>query len=214
MIVLPNVITTSGYAIHEIVRYHDESFRGLLDRYAAKIGQSIPTEEEAQLIFVKDALTDYLNKSDSNLFIKDNAVFRTTEVFNWDIICKITDMLVKDFRSVFNESLKISQKLNRELFNTDSVCSAFALGMLSLEELFVKICENCEYDFEFSMRRLTKEGLAVSLIGQITYGFSLFSEYLGANGKYVTPENVKQIEKIVADVMIADSYRLNTYILK
>jgi hypothetical protein len=206
---LPKTIQTSGYAINEIAYYHGNYFRDLLKRYAAKIGQSIPKEEEAKLNFVVDVLTDFMHTSDSGLFVKSSTIFRTVEIFNWNTVYKITDMLIKDSRSIFSKSMEISQKLNSDLHNTDSVCAAFALGMLSLEGLYVKICENCEYDFEFSKRRLTTEVLAVSLIQKITYGFSLKSEYLGEEAKYVTPKNVTQIEKIVADVMITNSERLS-----
>jgi hypothetical protein len=212
---LPKTIQISGYAAHEIACYHGNYFRDLLKRYAAKIGQSIPKEEEAKLSFVVDALTDFMHTSDSGLFIESDAIFRTVEIFNWNTVYKITDMLnkdsrlSKDSRSIFSKSMEISQKLNSDLHNTDSVCAAFALGMLSLKGLYVKICENCDYDLEFSKRRLTTEALAVSLIQKITYGFSLESEYLGEEAKYVTPKNVTQIEKIVADVMITDSERLS-----
>ncbi len=204
---LPKIIKASGRADREIAFYHSAHLRNLLNQHAAKIGQSIPTEEEAQLIFVKDALADY------NLFIQGDAVFRTVEVFNWDQIRKITDLLAKDPRAILNESLKISRKLGRELPTTDSACSAFALGILSLEEFFIKLCENGDYDFALYRNKLTAQELAAELIHEIAYSLSLKSEDLGEDGEYVTPKNVTQIEKIVADLTLVNSYQLCTFIL-
>jgi hypothetical protein len=204
---MPETVKASGCAVNDICYHHSAYFRDILDRYAAKIGQPIPKDEDAQLIFVKDAIADFTKFN--SVHIKDDEVIGTIEIFNWDVIDRIIDRLNQDSNAIAKDYYTLSKKFSKDgILKEDCACSAYALGMISLEELYSVVAHYCDYDHDYCKRDLTPEELAVSVFCRIANSFSLKSEYFDYDYDPIEYNTIGLIEKILADVIVMDTDRL------
>ncbi|RMG02687.1 MAG: hypothetical protein D6735_09865 [Acidobacteria bacterium] len=210
-IILPSKIKVDAVVTSQVETYHGKFVGDLINRYASKYGQRIPKEDDSALLnLAADALSDFLSPGpeSSDVYVEDEMVCRTVEIFNRYTIYWILGRVAEDPNAIAKLFEIIERRYYGKFENEYDACAAFALGMLTLEGLYVVLSHFL--NLEISEDR--KKEYAVKIIRTIAESFYVMSEFLGEEWTYLTVDNVDQIESIVADLYLIELEDLRQFI--
>jgi hypothetical protein len=195
----------------QIDQYHSVFVGDLINRYAYKLGQRIPKEDDdALLLLAADALSDFLSVHPevSEVKAEYGTVYRTVEIFNWHTIHWLLGRVEEDPKAIDKLFETVQQQYYRKFENEHDACAAFALGILSLEGLYVVLSKLLSLE----IRECLKKEYAVKIIRTITESFYVMDCFLGEDWSYITIANVDQIESIMADLYLFELEDLNHFV--
>jgi hypothetical protein len=196
----PSVLTVRGAVPFE--EHHSQRLKDLLAEHSLKTGESIPTEKSALVNFAQTALKDRLG-SEGDVWAENWTLYRSVEIFNWELIRFIANELDRDDDAMVNLSEKIVRKTGVSPVKEKDYFSAFTLGILSLEGLYAVVCEDYEIDRKYLFEPGGKKGLAIELIRTISSELAIDYDF-----EHLPTENVTQIQSIYATIRLANYYQL------